>query len=368
MMCANDSDLLFRDHNDLARLPYFKLEDGRLKIADRALGATIDFHTHLTLSYIRRNQVDLHRLHPETKLYLPRERGLDLDVYQNANFTAKDLKTLKWDLTMRSFTAGGMRITHTAANLKRDMDDLNIVHSVLLPIDFPWLSDNAGTWLDTVAGDPRFICYGSVHPFSPRVEKRLDRQVGLGATGVKVHPNIQAVAPEGKRSMALYRAATDRKMTVFWHCGPVGIEPPHGKILTQVRRYEKPIRELRQTTFVLGHAGALQGDEALELARKYDNVYLEVSGQSVASLKRMIERGPTDRIVFGTDWPWYHQAIGLAKVFLATEGKEDVRQRILYGNAARLLGLPARPMQILDGAATGARRPNAPSASSSSPN
>ena len=59
----------------------------------------------------------------------------------------------------------------------------------------------------------------------------------------------------------------------------------------------------------------------------------------------MIARGPTDRIVFGTDWPWYHQAIGLAKVLLATEGKEQVRQQILYGNAARLLGLDARPNQ-----------------------
>ena len=345
-MCVHESELLFRSHDELAKLPYFKIEDGRIKLADRALGAAIDFHTHLTLSYVRRNRVDLHRLHPETQVYLPRERSLDLDVYQNKNFTANDLRTLKFDITLRSLTAGGMRATHTAANLKRGMDDLNIVHSVLLPIDFPWLSDNAGTWLDAVAGDPRFVCFGSVHPRAKRVEQRLDRQVGLGAIGVKVHPNIQAIAPEGKRSMELYRHATDRNMIVFWHCGPVGIEPLHGKILTQVRRYRAPIRELPRTTFVLGHSGGLQNDEALELARNHDNVYLETSGQSLTSLKRMIERGPTDRIVYGTDWPWYHQAIGLAKVMLATEGKPDVRHAILYGNAARLLGLPAKPLTI----------------------
>jgi len=128
-------------------------------------------------------------------------------------------------------------------------------------------------------------------------------------------------------------------MVVFWHCGPVGIEPLHGKILTQVRRYEKPIRELPNTTFVLGHAGSLQNEEALELARRYENVYLEVSGQSIDRIKRMIERGPTDRILFGTDWPWYHQAIGLAKVYLATEGNERVRRQILFDNAAKLIGL-----------------------------
>ncbi len=338
-MCVHDSPMSFRELSELDRLPYFKREEGRIKIADPSLGPTIDFHTHLSLSYVFRNRIDLHKLHPETLNYLPQKRPFSLENYQNKNFTKEDLRTLKRDLVWGGMTAGGLRLTHTAANLKRDMDDLGIRHSVLLPIDFPYLSDNAGTWLEAVAGDPRFICYGSVHPFSRGRAGMLDRQRTLGATGLKLHPNVQVVAPEGDRSMSLYRMCEERKMVVFWHCGPVGIEPLHGKILTQVRRYEQPIRELPHCTFVLGHAGALQNEEALELARRYENVYLEVSGQSLERIRRMIERGPTDRIVFGTDWPWYHQAIGLAKVYLATEGNERVRRQILWGNAARLLGL-----------------------------
>jgi predicted TIM-barrel fold metal-dependent hydrolase len=337
-MCAHDLPTRFRGLDDLLRLPWFKKEDGRLQIKHPT--PVIDFHTHLSLSYLRRNRVDLHKLHAETLNYLPREREFSLENYLNKNFTKEDLSTLKRDLVWKSVTAGGMRATHTAANLKRDMDDLGIRHSVLLPIDFPFVSDNAGTWLEAVAGDPRFICYGSVHPFSTRKADRLDRQRSLGATGVKVHPNIQVVAPEGKRSMDLYDLCDERGLTVFWHCGPVGIEPPHGKILTQVRRYEKPIREFKRTTFVLGHAGALQNEEALQLACKNENVWLEISGQSVERIREMIARGPVDRIVFGTDWPWYHQAIGLAKVYMATEGHEQIRQKILYDNAARLLGLP----------------------------
>jgi uncharacterized protein len=346
-MCVHDHDhdhpQQFRSLADLARLPYFHLENGRLRVTDRTVAPAIDFHTHLTLSYVRRNQVDLHRLHDCTRHYMPAANPVDLGHYGNKDFTAGDLRRLKLDLTLGSLTAGGMRATHTVANLAREMDELNIRHAVLLPIDFPVLSDNAGTWLDAVAGDPRFICYGSVHPFARQPEQRLDRQVGLGATGVKVHPNVQAVAPEGARSMALYRMCADRNLIVFWHCGPVGFEPEYGKRLTQVARYEQPIRELPGCTFVLGHAGALQNEEALELARRYPNVYLEISGQSVERIRRMIARGPTDRMVFGTDWPWYHQAIGLAKLLMATEGQYDVRHQILYGNAARLLGLPAVP-------------------------
>jgi predicted TIM-barrel fold metal-dependent hydrolase len=46
-----------------------------------------------------------------------------------------------------------------------------------------------------------------------------------------------------------------------------------------------------------------------------------------------------ERLLFGTDWPFYHQAATLAKVLLVTEGRRDVRRAILRGNAERLLGL-----------------------------
>ena len=99
------------------------------------------------------------------------------------------------------------------------------------------------------------------------------------------------------------RMCAARVLCLFWHCGPVGIASAAGARRTQVARYGQPIRDLPGATFVLGHAGALQNEDALELARKYPNVYLEISGQSVERIQRMIARGPTDRMVYGTDWP-----------------------------------------------------------------
>ena len=34
-----------------------------------------------------------------------------------------------------------------------------------------------------------------------------------------------------------------------------------------------------------------------------------------------------ERILYGTDWPFYHQAIGIAKVLMATEGDDRLRDR-----------------------------------------
>lgn len=322
---------------DLARLPYFEVEDGLLALADPSLGPAIDVHTHLALSYVLPNQLDLKRLWPKTEHYLPEERAIDLEPYANKNYTAGDLRAIERDLTFASVTGGGMRRTHTLPNLRREMSALGVRSSVLLAIDFPVLSDNAGTWLKAARGEDDFVVFGSVHPFRRGIEKELDRQVAMGARGIKVHPAVQNIRPDMDRALRLYRACGARGLPVFFHCGPVDIEPPLGRWFSQVRFYERGIAECPETTFVLGHSGALQLSEGLALARRYPNVWCEVASQSLPGVRRIVEEGPADRILFGSDWPFYPVAFPLAKVLIATEGAPDVRKAILNGNAMRLL-------------------------------
>ena len=333
--------LRFSSLLDLARLPWFGLsEEGRLVLTDRGVGPVADLHTHLALAYVRPQSVDLFKLHPETQHYLPSCCAIDLDVYANKNMAPEVVRELTRDLTLRSLGPRGMRATHTVPNLLREMDETGIRASVLLPIDFPALSNNADVALAAAARtDGRLISFGSVHPFASDPDKRLDGQLAKGARGVKVHPSVQVVRPDARRARALYGMCGERDMIVFWHCGPAGIEPRLGRYLSQVRFYEQPIAENPRTTFVLGHAGARQFEEALALQRKYPNVWLETSSQSLASVRRMVERADPDRVVHGSDWPFYHPAISVAKILIATEGQPELRHKFLWGNAARLLGL-----------------------------
>ncbi|MDY0001595.1 MAG: amidohydrolase family protein [Polyangia bacterium] len=332
----------FTSHLDLARLPYFDLAPGeRLVLADPAFGPSVDCHTHFALAYALPMRVDLNKLHGRTEHYLPVERPLDLDIYMNKNFTPSDLKRMTGDLTWRSVTASGMRRTHTAANLSAEMSGLGIAHSAVLPIELPFISKNAEAYLKATRGRREFICFGSVHPYELGIDKRLQRQKSLGAKGVKIHPAVQMIYPDDPRAMRVYALCGELDLPVLWHCGPVDIEPKAGRRRSQVRRYEKPVAENPGTTFLLGHAGALQPEVALELASRYPNVWLELASQALPVIRTILERGPTDRVVMGSDWPFYHQATGLAKALLATEGDETVRRKVLYGNAARLFGLPA---------------------------
>ena len=91
--------------------------------------------------------------------------------------------------------------------------------------------------------------------------------------------------------------------------------------------------------FVLGHSGARDAAEALPLALRYDNVWLDTHGQGVTTLNNMLERTGGERMLFGTDWPFYHLAASLAKLLIITEGHPDKRFALLRGNAQRLLRL-----------------------------
>lgn len=339
-MTHDDPPRRFANLGELARLEWFAPTDGgRVTLKDRRIGPILDMHAHLALGYGGPPKVDLWRRHEATRHYLPISNALDLDVYVNRNFEPAQLSAMKQDLTVFSLGRHGMRETHTIPNLLREMDDLGILGTVILPIDFPALSDNARAYLEAARAEPRLISFGSVHPYSLNPEQRLDAQVALGARGIKVHPAVQLIRPDDPRACRLYRWCGERGIPVLWHCGPVGIEPRLGRHLSQVRWYERPITENPRTTFILGHSGGLQPDEAMALCRRHPNVVLELASQSLPVIREIVTQVDPGRVVFGSDWPFYHQAISLAKVLVATRDRPELRRPILHDNAARLLKL-----------------------------
>ncbi len=324
----------------LAELPWFELAGpDRIRLADDRVGSIIDMHAHLALAFGPPMKVDLHARTEQTERYLSLDRPLDLEVYLNKNFSDADVEGMKKDLGILCLTGRGKRRTHTIPNLLAEMSDLRISHTVLLPIELPRISRNAETYLEAVAGEPRLISYGSVHPIDKDAASRLEEQKAMGARGVKIHPAVQLITPDHPRAIEVYRICADLDLPVLWHCGPVGIELAISRWCCQLKHYWRAVHECPDTTFILGHSGALQMELALELAQRYPNVVMELSSQSLGNIKRILDEAPPDRIVLGSDWPFYPQVIQLAKVLMATQRKPAVRRRVLFENAARLLKL-----------------------------
>ena len=332
----------FDNHLEMARLPYFAVRDGHLVLTDPAIGPIIDMHTHVANAFGWAKPIDLRKLTEKTDLWLPVDDFVDLDVYANQNVTPKRRSKMVRSFFVRSLLdpmGGGYRRSATMANLVRDTTDLGMTHAVVLPLDVPFISHNAETQIKAARDYPAITCLGCVHPFARNMEADLDKQKQMGAPGIKAHPSMLMVRPDHPKAMELQRLCGEREMFILWHCGPTGIDGWSGQQRCLVRYFEKPIAAFERTTFILGHSGALQMEQALDLACRYPNVWLELSCQSLTNVRTILAKGPQDRLVLGSDWPMYHQAIPLAKVLNATEGNPELRRKVLYDNAARLLGL-----------------------------
>lgn len=329
----------FETRHALAELPWFDIDQGRIVVSDRTVGPVIDVHTHFSLPVLSIHDVDIERETPDSNLLLGTCCAHHLDRYANQCFTPAELSALMRELLLGGLTGRGKRRDHTAPNLSRDMRDVGVVHSMVLAIDMAMPNDHPRKTLETARGRTEFTGYGSVHPRAKRARERFEEQLHWGARGMKLHPSNQTFRPDAPDAMRIYRWCGEEGIPVFWHCGPAGIEPRLGQYLSQVKFYEEPIRANPKTRFVLGHSGALQHREAIVLQKRYANVWLDISSLSLGQFNDLLAEADMTRVMLGSDWPFYHPVLPIAKVLVATEGRPGIRRAVLHDNAARLLNL-----------------------------
>ncbi|MGH0037237.1 MAG: amidohydrolase family protein [Myxococcota bacterium] len=338
----------YRGYRGLAELPWFELDDrGRLVCTVPDLPPAIDFHCHFGMSFGLAPEVDLMARTPRVRHLLDCDATdpgceLDLDVYMNANFTEEDLAALRRGAVAQALWGSESAATHTVPNLLAEMDDTKIARAVILPIAFglPVGDDLASRWLAAIdaSGSPeRFIRGGTVHPSDPDKIEKLRQQAEAGVQVVKLHPAMQRFFPDSEEAGEVYAECARLGLVVFFHGGRAGIEPHYNHQFTPMKNYAPAFERYPEVNFVLGHAGARDVADAIPLAVRHPNVQLGIHGQGVTVLRELIERVGPDKLIFGTDWPFYHLAATLAKVLMVTEGSPGARRAILTTNAEALL-------------------------------
>lgn len=338
----------YHGYRGLAELPWFELDaDGNLACTADDFPTAIDFHAHFGMSLFLAPEVDLTVSTPRVEHLLDCDGTdpgceLDLDVYINANFTEEGLAALQRGTIAQATIGSRAAKTHTIPNLIREMDASRVAESVILPIavGFPFGDDLADRWRAAVAatntGD-RFHLGGTVHPRASDRVAELERQAAAGARIIKLHPTVQRFHPDGEDMMEVYEACDRLGLAVFFHGGRAGIEPEATHRYALPRHYEAALADFPDVPFVIGHSGARDVAGFIPLAQRYENAWLGVHGQGVTSLHEILEATGGERMLFGTDWPWYHLCATLAKVLIVTEGRPEQRAAILRGNAERLL-------------------------------
>jgi hypothetical protein len=193
------------------------------------------------------------------------------------------------------------------------------------------------------------IPFASVDPHDgPSAVSRLRHLAAAGAQGLKLHPSLQAFAPDDHAHYPLYQAAAELGLPVIFHTGQTGIGAglPGGRGVKL--RYSDPMliddvaADHPSLTIILAHPSVPWQDAAISIATHKANVYIDLSGWSPKYFPPQLIRAANGllkhKVLFGSDYPVLTPDRWLAD-FATLDIKPDVRPLILRENAAKVLGL-----------------------------
>lgn len=236
--------------------------------------------------------------------------------------------------------------------LIREMDEAGIDKTVILPLDYEFVysgggftfkefNDLAGQYLKEAPD--RIIAFAGIDPRRGRAAvDELKRCVEeLGFSGLKLWTVTGFYADED-RFYPLYEEAARLGVNVMVHTG-MGPGESYLKTCRPVH-VDKPAVDFREINFIMAHVGTPWVDEALAVARKNHNVYVDISAWQAShaafplSLAQVLSQaklihGGVSKVLFGSDWPL------LTEIYTQKDWVDVVRN-VDHPMPLQVMGLP----------------------------
>ena len=237
--------------------------------------------------------------------------------------------------------------------LAREYDDLDVV-AVLLAWDAETATARPRVPNELVAQAVRdhpktFVGFGSVDPLKgDRAVRELDRIAELGLKGVKLHPSLQAFAPNDERFWPLYERCQGLDLALLFHTGTSGIgagQPGGQGIRIDLARpilLDALAAAFPDLKIIAAHFGYPWHLELLAMALHKTNIYIDISGSAPRYIPTEVVRDMKgrlqDQFLFGSDYPFIHPKRCIDEL-AALDIPAPVLDKLLVGNGKRLLGI-----------------------------
>jgi predicted TIM-barrel fold metal-dependent hydrolase len=167
-----------------------------------------------------------------------------------------------------------------------------------------------------------------------------------GARGVKIHPVAQGFMPDDPRIQPIYRTCVDLGLAVLSHSGAARGDRRFG----EPAAFAPVLEAFPDLTLVLAHLGGGAWRQTVDLATAFPQVSFDLCeivewvGASGApgrdELGGIIRDIGPERVMLGTDFPWYDPGRTVELVMDLPALALEEREAILGANAARILHLP----------------------------
>ncbi len=230
----------------------------------------------------------------------------------------------------------------TLGSLLSRMDEWGIDGAVVLNIATnPKQQTNVNNFaIETNRAEKRLWALGSLNPYSENIREEARRLREAGIRGIKIHPDYMGVVVDDEKFDAVYEACLENDLFVVTHSGWDFISPDFihctpERILNVLTKYPK-------LKFVAAHMGACKMWDEVERMLIGKNLWIETSlaplfSLDKAQMARMIKNHDPDKILFGSDFPWYSMSDEHDYVD-SLDLSDELRQKIYCENALKLLG------------------------------
>lgn len=226
---------------------------------------------------------------------------------------------------------GWANVAITAEELVQQMDDCEIEKTVLCSTGS---DDNFLTAQAMEAYPNRFWSLVFANPLEGEksVQEIYDLVQNKGFSGIKLNPLRHAYVADAECLDPIMEAARELHIPVFIHSGHAPYALPWSIALLAER-----FPDINIVMIHMGHGHGVYIDAALKMARRYSNLYLEMSGMPMNSkIKEAYKTVGNDRIFFGTDAPFHHPTIEMQKVITSGLSEKEI-ENVFYNNLQKFM-------------------------------
>lgn len=236
-----------------------------------------------------------------------------------------------------------------------DMKKSNIDKAVILSFSPDNQLKNMNFWTTAITrkGKNRSAKYPMFIPFisvSPTMKGRtpieeLEHKYKWGMKGLKIHPVAQGFAPDDERMWSVYEWMVKHELPLTAHSG---INVDEKSCFGEPERWLPVLEEFKDLKLILAHLGNGFWDQTIEIADKYQGVMFDtaIAISQIKGPKTLDDTGAvdmirtigSDRILFGSDYPWINPRKDIERIKNLDIAEED-KKLILGGNAEKLFNL-----------------------------
>jgi hypothetical protein len=316
----------------------------------------IDFHAHCYIGIASM----LPALFRSPKSSRMNKSFFDLSCYPGniKNFDFEKVGYRTWPKT--SFSISGMEALAELFALKgvipmlqnasidrvlQDMKQSHVKKMVLLPIQ-GLQGRESENCIEATRKYEEFIVFGSVHPNETNIQNKINSYLDHGIKGFKIAPHVWNIGFNDKRVFNLLGHLSETKLPIL-SCSGLAIPATFKNLPFSLKKsmetqtaqkYAEVLRQFPDLKLIFAHSGLEQNDAFVELMKQYPSTYADISTQPPANIKKMIHSIGADRLLFGSDYPFFNQAFPLLAILKATNNEEE-RKKIFSINARNLLNI-----------------------------